>query len=445
MGKGVMELTDKLCRETPAPTDKPFVLLWDEKRRGLALRITRDNGGESGNVRSWVFFYRRGSQQRSHTIGRFSDYTVAEARAEAKKLRHQVDGGGDPQKQRSEYNKAPTVNELLDRYIEVHLPKKRASSRRDDEAMIKQYLRPELGTSKVHEVEHDDIDKLHRKITEHAPIRANRVLSLASKVFNLAIKSKMRTDNPCKGVARNPENRRERYLTPDEMKRLAAALAKHDRPTANVVRLALLTGARRGELLKMRWQEIDFAQGKWTKPSAHTKQKKTHHLYLSPPALALLVKLAKEAQAKRGQKRIGRVEIIPPGQVVKIEPAQMPSPYVFPARGDDDEPQTELKKFWATICKEARLDEASCGKGQGVRFHDLRHQHASMIASTVPGASLMLIGQLLGHTQAQTTQRYAHLFPDTQRQAVDSVGAAIEALEVVEPERPAKGRRRKAS
>jgi integrase len=428
------QLADSMAKSEPAPIDRPFKLIWDAKQRGLALRITRDNDGESGNVRSYVFFYRRGSIQRSHTIGRISDWTVADARKRAKQLRQQVDAGDDPQKERSDYNAAPTVNELLDRYEKEHLGKKRA--RRDDESMIKQYLRPALGTTKVHEVEFDDIDGLHRKISAHAPIRANRVVSLASKVFNLAIKWKMRGDNPAKGVERNAENRRERYLTPDEMKRLAAALRKQDvSPTANVVRLALLTGARRGELLKMRWADIDFAQGKWTKPSAHTKQKKVHHLWLSPPALALLEHLRDTAEAK-ARKRIGRVEVIAPGQVAAKKSETMPSPYVFPARGDADSPQTELKKFWAKLCKDAQLD--------GVRFHDLRHQHASMIAN-LPGASLMLIGQLLGHTQPATTARYAHLFPDTQRHAVDSVGAAIEALEPSKPERPAKRRRKAAA
>src|SRR5262249_14129080 len=110
-----------------------------------------------------------------------------------------------------------------------------------------------------------------------------------SKMFSLAVRWGMRTDNPCKGVIANPEQLRERHLSPDEVERLMKALTElPDQEGANVIVLALLTGARRGELLNAKWDQFDLQAGVWTKPSSHTKQKRTHRVPMSPRALELL-------------------------------------------------------------------------------------------------------------------------------------------------------------
>jgi integrase len=237
---------------------------------------------------------------------------------------------------------------------------------------------------RVQDARFTDIDKLHREISKRAPIRANRVVALLSKMFALSIRWEWRADNPARGIERNPENKRERYLSGEEMARLTLALADHrDQQAANIVRVLLLTGARRGEVFNMRWADLDLETGVWVKPSAHTKQKKTHRVPLSAPARQLLASIARTSE------------------------------YVFPGRYSGR--RIEIHGNWREICDAAKLE--------GVRVHDLRHSYASILASA--GLSLPVIGALLGHTQAQTTARYAHLFDDPLRAATERVGAIV--------------------
>jgi integrase len=239
------------------------------------------------------------------------------------------------------------------------------------------------------EVRKSDINALHRDLTKAGkPVRANRVLALLSTMFNLAIDEGWLHDNPCKKVKKNPETPRERYLSSDELVRLLDALAAHpDQNEANAVRLLLLTGARRGEVLSMQWDHIDFEKRTWTKPSHHTKQKKLHHVPLSAPALQLLAEMA---------------------STPTNDSLPSSSDYVFPGPGKNGH-RVDLKKPWASICQAADIE--------GLRLHDLRHSYASLLVAG--GASLPIIGKLLGHTQAATTQRYAHLDVDPLREITE--------------------------
>jgi integrase len=189
------------------------------------------------------------------------------------------------------------------------------------------------------------------------------------------------------------EDRRERYLNPNELTRLVETLNEHpNRRAANAVRLLLLTGARRGEVLAGTWEQFDLEAGIWTKPSAHTKQKRSHRVPLSAPARALLDQIRTEA-----------------------ERSDVRSPFLFP--GDVfGKPLSNIKLFWRSVCRRAGIE--------GLRLHDLRHQYASMLASA--GLSLAIIGRLLGHTQPSTTARYAHLFDDPLREATERVGALVQ-------------------
>jgi integrase len=187
------------------------------------------------------------------------------------------------------------------------------------------------------------------------------------------------------------EEKRERFLSTDELRRLVKAITQHpNQQSANIVRLLLMTGARRGEVLSATWEQFNLERGTWTKPSGHTKQKRPHVVPLSAPALALLGSMAHEANK---------------------------ADYLFPSR--KDAPQASLKRFWRSVCATAKLDD--------VRVHDLRHSFASYLASS--GASLPLIGDMLGHTQPSTTARYAHLLDDPRRKAANTVGAIISAAE----------------
>ncbi len=239
---------------------------------------------------------------------------------------------------------------------------------------------------KVAEVRHSDVEKLHRTIAKTAPYRANRTVSVLSKMMALAVKWEMRPDNPARGVERAPEEKRERFLTPAEIGRLAEVLATHkERASCNAIRLMLLTGARRGETLSARWREFDLDAGVWVKPSASTKQKKEHRVPLSAPAVALLLEM--RAEVDKDVRRGGE------------EPE-----FVFPGGGG--QPLQDIKRVWLSVCRTAGLAKqvekvgpngkvVKDTKGEPVlawqataRVHDLRHTYClypRQLGSIAPG------------------------------------------------------------
>jgi integrase len=285
------------------------------------------------------------------------------------------------------------MRDLATDYLERHaIPKKRARSIRNDRSMIDRIILPRLGGKKVHAVQLREVQALHVAMKD-TPYQANRVLALLSKMFSLAVKWGWRMDNPAKGIERYQEERRERWLSDQELRTLLAALAHHpNQRAANAVRFQVLTGARIGEVLQTRWSDIDFDRGLWVKPSHHTKQKRTEHLPLSGPALALLAEMRETA-----------------------DPAEA---HLFPGNVPG-KPLQDIKKFWKSITAMAGLP--------GYRLHDNRHTHASHLVSS--GLSLEIVGRLLGHTNPTTTKRYAHLADDPLRAAADRFGAKVDAFQ----------------
>jgi integrase len=278
--------------------------------------------------------------------------------------------------------------------------------------MWRQIVLPRLGKMKVAEVGPADVDALHAEVSATRPVRANRVVEVVRKAFNLAIRWSWRADNPASGVHRNHEEKRARYLTVGEILRLSNAMSGHpERTSANAIRLMMLTGARRGEVLRARWDMFDLDGGIWVKPSSHTKQRAEHRVPLSAAAVALLKEIRTRAD----------------------------SPYVFPGAGGD--PLTDVKRTWLALCRNAGLAEQEPKRARNgkvlvgkdgkpllawratVRLHDLRHTYASILASE--GLSLAIIGALLGHTQPQTTARYAHLLDDPLRAATERASAVM--------------------
>lgn len=372
-------LTDTLIRKLQAPA-KGNVLYFDSEIGGFAVRVT-------ANAKAFVFRYRAKGRQRCYTIGSFGEgWTAAAARGEAGRLKQIVRTGGDPMGDRHAEREAPTMRALTDKYLDEHVPTKRATSATEDRGMIAQHVLPRLGAYRVDAVRKADIEALHRDISKRTPTRANRVVQLLSKMFSLAIEWGYRTGNPCRGIRKNSETKRERYLTITEVERLVAALsASTYRSSADAVMLLLLTGARRNEVLGAQWSEFDLVRGWWLKPADRVKSGKPHRVALSSHAIELL----KTMRAKSIDK------------------------HLFPGRRGPV--QTTLKTFWRRACAQAGL--------QSVRLHDVRHTTASLIASG--GGSLMAVQDLLGHRDPTTSRRYAHLFDSVQRQIVESVGAQI--------------------
>jgi integrase len=184
------------------------------------------------------------------------------------------------------------VADLSTDYLERHaVPKKRPKSVRDDRAMLGNIILPKLGGKKVGSIGRRDIEALHVAMRDR-PYQANRVLSLLSKMFTLAVEWGWRSDNPAKGIERYDEQKRDRWLSDTELRRLCNVLDEHPNTrAANAVRLQLLTGARLGEVLSSRKEDFDLHCGVWTKPAHQTKQKRTEHLPLSAQALALVTSI----------------------------------------------------------------------------------------------------------------------------------------------------------
>lgn len=181
------------------------------------------------------------------------------AREQAKRLKREVDSGVDPLGQQEAVRDAPTIADLCRRFEQDYIPRKRPSTQRVYKQQIAADILPDLGKTKVAGLTHAEVDKWHYKLSARGPTHANRTLAVLSKLCSLAIRWGWRPDNPCKGIERNPEEKRYRYLTIAELDRLAKALDKLlDQGAADAVRLLLLTGARRGELLAARWADIDF-------------------------------------------------------------------------------------------------------------------------------------------------------------------------------------------
>jgi integrase len=379
-----IKLTDRLVRGLPVPAIGKRTY-YDAEISGFGCRVY------ASGARTFILRYRTHTRrERMFKIGSFPDWPTQAARAEAAELKMEVDRGGDPVGDVQAVRAAPTVADLCDRFEAEYLPRRRPSTRYGYRLQIKNDIRPALGRHKVAEVKFADVDRLHRDITKAGtPQKANRVLALLSRMMSMAIRWQWRTDNPCGGIERNQENKRRRYLSADELARLGAALDEYsDQQSADIIRLLLLTGPRRGEVMAARWADFDAEFKTWRKPGSTTKQKTEHIVPLSEPARALLTKIS------------------------ALRSTDLPE-WVFPA--GDGSHRKNVQYAWITICKAANI--------VGVRIHDLRHTYASLLVNA--GHGLPVIGALLGHTTPTTTHRYSHLYDDPLRAATEQVGKII--------------------
>ncbi|AWN43813.1 tyrosine-type recombinase/integrase [Methylobacterium durans] len=371
-------ITETLVKSLPSP-ERGNRITYDTELKGFGARVT------AAGAKSFILNYRIAARERRYTIGSYPEWSATAARKEAEGLKRRIDLGEDPMAKRCEERETPTVADLCALYEERHLPKKRPSSQRDDRVFIRNVILPRWGREKVTAIRHADIEALHREVSARTPYRANRLVALLSKMFSLAVKWELIKENPVTGIERNPERMRTRYLSGNELRRLQGALdAYSNQQTANAIRLLLLTGARRMEVLSATWDQFDLEAGIWIKPAASVKQAREHRVPLSAASLDLLTTMRSSSQGR----------------------------WLFPGKVTG-KPLGDIKKAWASICRQAGIEN--------IRLHDLRHSFASYLASA--GHSLPVIGALLGHTQAQTTHRYAHLLDEALRSATERVGS----------------------
>jgi integrase len=413
------KLTKDIVESEPAP-ESFSKLLYDSEVKGFGVRVVAPTDRHPRGARSFFLNYTLNGREGRYTIGRFPDWSVQEARAEAKELRKRIDRGEDITLEKRIQRTAPTMVDLAERYREEDLAGKPAKSQHDNWVHVTAHIlpfkpttrSPKMADRKVTEIHDGDIKALHKAITKAGhPVLANRVLATASAMFSLALKTRAGEDrpwrnaelgNPCKGVERNSEEGRERFFSETEVAAISDALNEYSAQernhpiasqsavaAANCIRFIMLTGCRPAEAMKATWKQVDEQPGFWIKPSATVKARKEHRLALSPPAIELLDRL-------RGTRRKG-VDWIFPGQV----------------EGDH---LKQLRSCWDFVRE--RVSSVA-----NDRIYDLRHSFASFGAAG--GLSLQIIGKLLGHTQARTTQRYAHLADEAMQAAAAKVGGAI--------------------
>ena len=386
------KLTDRFAASAP-----PGLHWGNADRRapkGFLLRVTQ------AGARAWCLNYRvkDTGRERRLTIGDTSTWPIAMAIERAAELRRMIDAGGDPLGDLQDKRAEPTVAELVKRFEEEALSSRAARTAGEYKAMLDKHVLPAIGRLKVSAVEPDDIAKLHRRISaEGKKRRADAVVTVASIVFGQAVAWKFRTDNPCKGaVKRNSPPGRERFLNREELARLLATLERRRdqrSDTVDALNILLMTGSRRGEVLSMRWNDVDLDSGVWVKPAALTKQRKRHRIPLSPEAVVVLRRRLEERDA--------------PGRIVALRRDK----YVFKGGGNQAH-IGRLERDWREIRASAGLED--------MRIHDLRHSYASMLIAE--GLSLPIVGSMLGHSSPSMTARYAHLSDDVQRQAAEIVG-----------------------
>lgn len=386
------------------PQTKDY-FVWDSDLKGFGLKVC------AGGRKSYVCKYRAGSGRaaptRRVTIGAHgSPWTPSTARNEATRILGRAAQGQDPARDKQDSKAVITVEELCRRYLEAGVALKKPSTIATDRGRIERHIKPLLGKKRITDVSRSDISqfmqdvdcgktaadiktrKRGRAIVKGGKGTATRTVGLLGGIFTFAVDSGWLTANPVRGVKRYRDRKNERFLNADELNRLGTALRKADAEGQNpyaiaIIRLLILTGARKGEIEQLKRSEIDLTHGYLRLGDSKTGQKL---IVLNKAASAVLESIVPIANSE----------------------------FVFPASRADGWYQG-TPRVWRHIRNIGSLDD--------IRLHDLRHTHASIAASN--GTSLQVIGALLGHKDQATTARYAHLSDDPIRAASQNIAASL--------------------
>ena len=358
---------------------------WDADLPGFGVRV-RGSGRKY-----YVVQYRADGRVRRITLGRHGAVATETARRRAMAAISEAKGGGDPAAARDERRNAVTMKQLGNRFLEEYVPNHcKPSTAYEYGRSVKFFIDPRIGRRKVRDIKRSDIAELHHELRE-TPYQANRTLGVLSKMFAQAEVWGLRRDgsNPCLHVKRYKEEKRERFLNAEEFSRLGQVLdeilrdGSETRPAVVAFRLLMLTGCRLSEIQKLRWEHVDLDAGELRLPDTKTGGRAVP---LAPSAVRLLQTLPRDDD----------------------------NPWVIAGKKPGSH-LTDLQHPWRRIRARANLED--------VRIHDLRHSFASRALAL--GEGLPMIGKLLGHTQVQTTARYAHLARDTVKASAARIGDSI--------------------
>ena len=381
--KSQLKLTRRVVDALSA--DGREIVAWDRDLPGFGVRV-HVNGRKTYVVQS-----RGPGGPRRATIGRHGDLRTREARKMAAPMIDRIKRGKEPVEKPVEPE--PTVAELAERYWRVHV-EVNCKSRTAElyRGIIHNHILPALGSQRIGAVTGGDAWELNYRLRD-TPGMANSVIMVLSKMFSLAEHWDLLPpgSNPCRAVRRYKVRQHERYLSLREYRRAGRALRESEArgaawpPAVAAIRLLMLTGCRRDEILTLRWRDVD--------------------------------RTARELRLREGKTGPRMVPLTPPAETVLARvPRASRNPWVIVGQRPGTR-LTHLRYYWRRIRERAGLKD--------VRIHDLRHSYASHALAL--GESLSMIGRLLGHAQIASTARYAHLMRDSEKQAAARVGDSIAA------------------
>lgn len=378
MAKQAINFTAAEIEALPLPQKGQRLEFYDIKVNHLLVRVS-STGRKTFQVYRWY----DGKPSRV-TIGVWPDLSIEQVRKEAQKLNADFARGDNPADKLKRQREEMTFAELFNIYIERHAKIKKGTWK-EDQRYYERHLEAAIGRKKLSTISRKDIAAIHGKIGKSRQVHANRVLTLISSVFGRAIEFGLWEElNPCRGIKKFSEQSRDRFLNGMELARFFHAVEQEPNTTASDFFLvALLTGARRANVLSMRWGDIDLKNATWR--IQETKNGNPQTVPLTQAVLEIL-------QRRRGGDSI----------------------FVFPGSGMTGH-LVEPKKAWGRICKAADID--------GVRIHDLRRTMGSWQA--IAGSSLPIIGKSLGHKSQQATAIYSRLDLDPVRASMEKGAAAM--------------------
>ncbi len=371
--------TKQSIEELVSPTDRQRAFYGDTKIAGLQLMVT-GNG-----IKSFKVTRKYHGRLIRVTLGRFPDMTVELARKKASETLLKIADGVNPNDEKREIRHEITFGELVNEFVTKHCKQHNKHWEYTQDTLER--LASSLYSRKASSITNRDLLTLHVKVGEASGrYQANRLIEKIRAVYNKAIEWGWPGQNPVRGITKYEERSRDRFLHPDEMPRFMAALASEPNGTArDFILMALMTGARRENVLAMRWEQINFHNCTWRIPE--TKNGEPQIVVLVPQAIQLL------------SARMANSDTIP---------------WIFPGKGKKGH-FSDPKKTWKRVLKRAGIDN--------LRIHDLRRTLGSWQAAM--GANSYIIGKSLGHKSAEATAIYARLNLDPVR---ESVARATEAM-----------------